>query len=108
MVPFVVGVELGQFAGVGAVPAGTDPSPSPNGGRCGWCRGAERIGPGSGGYMRLCRSRPCWTTDMAVRPSCFQVGQHAIDQEKPALAPDPGLKPSVPRTVQRYLRTTAA
>jgi transcriptional regulator with XRE-family HTH domain len=31
-------------------------------------RGAERIGPGSGGNVRLCRSRPCWTTGYGSAP----------------------------------------
>jgi hypothetical protein len=34
---------------------------------------------------------------MAEAPAMFQVGQHAIDQQKQALTPDPGPKPSVPR-----------
>jgi hypothetical protein len=60
-------------------------------------RSAERIGPGSGGSVRLRGSRPCWVTHMTGAPAILQVGQHAIDQQKQALAPDPGLKPSVPR-----------
>ena len=34
---------------------------------------------------------------MAVRPVILQVGQRAIDQERQALAPDSGPKPSLPR-----------
>jgi hypothetical protein len=34
---------------------------------------------------------------MAEVPVVLQVGQHAIDQQKQALAPDPGPKPSAPR-----------
>jgi hypothetical protein len=59
--------------------------------------GAERIRPGSGGSARLRSSRPCWVAHMADAPVMLQVGQHAIDQQEHALAPDPGPKPSVPR-----------
>jgi hypothetical protein len=34
---------------------------------------------------------------MVDAPVMLQVGQHAIDQQEHALAPDPGPKPSVPR-----------
>jgi hypothetical protein len=33
---------------------------------------------------------------MAEAPAMLQVGQHAIDQQKQALVPDPGPKTSVP------------
>jgi hypothetical protein len=36
---------------------------------------------------------------MAEAPAMFQVGQQVIDQQKQALAPDPGPKPSIPRVV---------
>jgi hypothetical protein len=60
-------------------------------------RGAERIGSGSGGSVRLRSSRACWATHMAEAPAMLQVRRRAVDQQKQALAPDPGPEPSVPR-----------
>lgn len=60
------------------------------------CRGAERIGPGSGVSMRLPRSRPCGVTHVAVRPSCFKSDNAPLTRKTGAGAGSRS-KLSVPR-----------
>jgi hypothetical protein len=56
------------------------------------CRGTKGFGPGAGGSVRWRSSQPCWIMHMAEALAMLQVGQHAIDQRKQDLAPDPGPK----------------
>jgi hypothetical protein len=70
-------------------------------------RCAERIGPGSGGSVRLRSSRPCLVTHMAEAPAMLQVGRHAIDQQKQALAPDPGPNPLYPGSAAAALTASS-